>query len=127
MGGGALWWGLRMLLRRIYWDNKMERLMTKGERRIGRLVSLEEDTSEGTEDYVPLVLVYAFTDNAGREHTGKTFHVKAGDHDFWKGRIGFPMEVRVNPADPTDHVALVEESKLLGEGSGQGAGKPSPG
>jgi hypothetical protein len=114
MGGGALWWGLRMLLRRIHWDNKRARLMTNGERRTGRLVAVEEDTSEAVEDYTPLVLIYAFTDKTGRERTGKTFHVKPGDHDFWKGQIGCPLEVRVNPADPADHMALVEESKLLG-------------
>jgi len=114
MGVPALWFGLRMLLRRIHWENKMARLMKNGERRIGRLVAVEEDKSEAEEDYIPLILIYAFTDKTGREHTGKTFHVKPTDHDFWKGRIGCPMEVRVNPADPTDHVALVEESKLLG-------------
>jgi hypothetical protein len=113
MGGGALWWGFRMLLRRIRWDNKMARLITNGERRIGRLVAVEEDTSEQAEDYIPLVLVYAFTDKSGQEHTGKTFHVKPLDHEFWKGRIGCSLDVRVNPADPEDHVALVEESKLL--------------
>ena len=114
MGGGALWWGLPMLLRRIHWDNKQARLMTHGERRIGRLVAVEEDKSEEVEDYIPLVLIYVFTDQTGQERTGKTFHVKPRDHDFWKGRIGCPLEVRVNPADPADHLALVEESKLLG-------------
>ena len=114
MGVPTLWYGLWVLLRRIHWENKMARLMTNGERRIGRLVAVEEDKSEAEEDYIPLILIYAFTDKTGREHTGKTFHVKPTDHDFWKGRIGCPMEVRVNPADPTDHVALVEESKLLG-------------
>ena len=114
MGVPTLWYGLWVLLRRIHWENKMARLMTNGERRIGRLVAVEEDKSEAGEDYIPLVLIYAFTDNSGREQTGKTFHVKLGDHDFWKGRIGCPLEVRVNPADPADHVALVEESKLLG-------------
>lgn len=92
----------------------MARLMTNGERRIGRLVAVEEDKGEREEDYTPLVLIYAFTDKTGREHTGKTFHVKPRDHDFWKGRIGCPLDVRVNPADPADHIALVEESKLLG-------------
>jgi hypothetical protein len=114
MGGVMLWFGLRMLLRQIYWDNKRARLLTNGERRTGRLVAVEEDKTGETEDYTPLVLIYAFTDKTGRERTGKTFHVKAGDHDFWKGRIGCPLEVRVNPADPADHMALVEESKLLG-------------
>jgi hypothetical protein len=114
MGVPMLWFGLRMVLRRIHWENKMTRLMTNGERRTGRLVAVEEDKSEEVEDYVPLVLIYAFTDKTGRERTGKTFHVKPGDHDFWKGRIGCPLEVRVNPTDPADHVALVEESKLLG-------------
>ncbi len=114
MGGGALWFGLRMLLRRIHWENKMARLMTNGERRAGRLIAVEEDKTEAVEDYTPLVLIYAFTDRMGQERTGKTFHVKPGDHDFWKGRIGCPLDVRVNPADPADHIALVEESKLLG-------------
>jgi len=114
MGGVTLWFGLRMLLRQIYWDNKRTRLMTNGERRTGRLVAVEEDKAEAVEDYTPLVLVYAFTDKTGQERTGKTFHVKPRDHDFWKGRIGCPLEVRVNPADPADHLALVEESKLLG-------------
>jgi len=113
MGGVTLWFGLRMLLRRIHWENKMARLMTNGERRTGRLVAVEEDKSEEVEDYIPLVLIYAFTDKTGLERTGKTFHVKAADHDFWKGRIGCPLDVRVNPADPADHIALVEESKLL--------------
>lgn len=111
MGGPALWFGLRMLLRRIRWENKMARLMTNGERRIGRLVAVEEDKSEAVEDYTPLVLIYAFTDNAGQERTGKTFHVKATEHDFWKGRIGCPLEVRVNPADPADHIAIAERMK----------------
>jgi hypothetical protein len=114
ISGPALWWGLRMLLRRIRWENKMARLMKNGERRIGWLVAVEEDTSEQAEDYIPLVLIYAFTDKTGREHTGKTFHIGARDHDFWKGRIGCPLDVRVNPADPEDHVALVEDSKVLG-------------
>jgi hypothetical protein len=113
IGVPTLWYGLWMLLRRIHWDNKTARLMKNGERRIGRLVAAEEDKGEEVEDYIPLVLVYAFTDKTGQEHTGKTFHVKPGDHDFWKERIGCPLEIRVNPADPTDHIALVEESKLL--------------
>ena len=114
MGGGALWWGLWMLLRRIHWEKKQARLVTNGERFTGRLVAVEEDKTEVVEDYTPLVLVYAFTDKTGQERTGRTFHVKPRDHDFWKGRIGCPLEVRVNPADPADHIALVEESKLLG-------------
>lgn len=114
MGGVTLWFGLRMLLRQIYWDNKLARLMTNGEQRTGRLVAVEEDKTGETEDYIPLVLIYAFTDKTGQERTGKTFHVKPRDHDFWKGRIGCPLDVRVNPADAADHIALVEESKLLG-------------
>ncbi len=114
MGGVASWYGLRMILRRIHCENKQLRLMTNGERFTGRLVAVEEDKSEEVEDYTPLVLIYAFTDKMGRERTGKTFHVKAADQDFWKGRIGCPLEVRVNPADPADHIALVEGSNLLG-------------
>jgi hypothetical protein len=114
MGVPTLWYGLWVLLRRIHWENKMARLMTNGERRIGRLVAVEEDKGEREEDYTPLVLIYAFTDKTGRERTGKTFHVGRRDHDFWKGRIGCPLDVRVNPADPEDHIALVEESKHLG-------------
>ena len=114
IGGVAIGFGLRVLLRRIHWEYKRARLMTTGERRIGRLVGVEEDKSEAVEDYTPLVLIYAFTDQTGQERTGKTFHVKPADRDFWKGRIGCPLEVRVNPADPADHIALVEESKHLG-------------
>jgi hypothetical protein len=113
IGGVSLWFGLQMLLRQIYWDNKMARLMTNGERRMGRLVAVEADKTGEGEDYTPQVLAYVFTDKTGQERTGKTFHVKPGDHDFWKGRIGCGLDARVNPADPTDHIALVEESKLL--------------
>jgi hypothetical protein len=114
IGGGTLWFGLQILMRQIYWDNKRARLMKSGERRTGRLVAVEEDKAGRTEDYTPLVLIYSFIDKTGQERTGKTFYVKARDHDFWKGRIGCPLEVRVNPADPADHIALVEESKLMG-------------
>ena len=114
IGGGAIWLGLRMLLRQIYWENKVARLMAKGERRLGRLLAVEEDKSEESEGESPLVLVYIFTDKTGQERTGKTFHIKGRDHAFWKGRIGCALEVRVNPNDPSDHIALVEESKVLG-------------
>jgi hypothetical protein len=113
ISGVPLWLGLRVLLQQIHWDNKLDRLIKNGERRIGRLVALEDDKAGEVEDYMPRVLVYAFTDKTGQEHTGKTFHVKPRDHDFWRARIGCPLDVRVNPADPTDHIALIEESKLL--------------
>ncbi len=116
MAGCLLWFGLRTLLRQIYWDNKLARLTTSGERRTGRLVALEEDKAEAADGDSPLVLVYAFTDKTGQERTGKTAHVRPRDHDFWKGRIGCPLDVRVNPTDHADHIALVEESKLLGCG-----------
>jgi len=60
------------------------------------------------------VLVYVFTDQAGQERIGTSFPVDARDRKFWKGRIGCALDVRVNPGNPTDHIALVEESKLLG-------------
>ena len=39
--------------------------MTNGERRTDRLVAVEEDNAEEVEDYLPLVLIYAFTDKTG--------------------------------------------------------------